>query len=224
MCISQVANTAGFWRARLQNLIVRGDQKVQLSIVYSLWTAYKHTSKPHKNVIVFALNQNLSDFMTSAYGWFHIISSSLLYRLLNIIFINHNFSYPSSQPICLTQLPLFLFDLANGVLCNWSSPVKPVTVDHFDSPNWSKAKQISHIWQTVLTSGLCISSLHDCLPQTLIAYLWDMRWDELQKVHSGEAMWADGEQVLVQRSDSQGRKCHSLAKSQRWSSFTLYWG
>ena len=84
-------------------------------------------------------------------------------------------------------------------------------VDHFDSPNWSKAKQSSHIWQTAPTSGLCISSLHGRLPQGLIAYLGDMRRDELQTLHSGEE---DGEQVHVRRSDGQGRKCHSLTKRQ----------
>lgn len=87
-------------------------------------------------------------------------------------------------------------------------------VDHFDSPNWSKAKRSSHIWQTVPTSGLCISSLHGRLPQSPIAYLGDMRRDELQTLHSREAMLDDGEQVHVQRSDKQGRKCHSLTKCQ----------
>lgn len=146
--------------------------------------------------------------------FYFLLFFPLLYRLFRIVIINHNYSSPFFQPICLSQLSLFLFDLANDVLWKRSSPVKPVMVDHFDSPNWSEAKQSSHIWQTVLTSGLCISSLHGRLPQSLIAYLGDMRLDELQTIHSRKATLDDVEQVHVQRSHRQGRKCHSLTKCQ----------
>lgn len=131
-----------------------------------------------------------------------------------VIIMNHHFSSPSFMPICLSQLPRFLFDLANDVLWKRSSPVKPVIVDHFDSPNCSKTKRHRHIWQTALTSGLCISSLHGCLPQSLIAYLGDIRRDELQKLRCRESLLYDGEQVQVWRSDGRGRKCHSLINCQ----------